>query len=746
MKISHTNINLENIFDNSQNDLRYSSNHSDKDLSMNMKSANAQSSNPTSDILSKLDKLEQLSGRRFSELEKSSVQKFIDVKNSNIDEINSKWDTVNIAVKKEIPLTQKNLNALHQTLNKEQNTQEILETISEHENIDKSNLSDEQKLKEILERYKEYKKNNPYKGDKATASALKQSSKTASGYDLAKQIAEVTGLEVYKKGKIIFIKSDDGNFRGIDIRELSAMLENSIKSDESIENLIQIKFNQQIALSENIDIFNINLNKNNLQYKQSDMDKIKLSSENISEENIFDKLNKNSSNQLNNSLEFSVNTENKDVDYHLQNQQENQFYGELIEEFINEINNRLEESINGVISMLENNPFISNNQSDELLLDSNFRTFLKTEITEQAYHAREYFEKNRTDIIKNLEIHINDYAQNKSNSNETANLARVIDKLDSLITSNEMSMYLDMKTERNCLKMSSDLQIARNHLEMGRKNEALKIIKQAKSMLEDIKFMPDEKSIELRAYHRGLTALGVPLTSALLQTNKLNSASQVLSYFKNMGINYEAELTKKILENTGDLKQDNNNLKDNIKAILISIKKETEHNNHKVSEVIDSQLSNLNGQQLFNKLESAKDIQNLFFHVPINANDEIKDMQLYVQGRKKGDKLDWQNCSLYFSIDLRKYGHTGIHLIIQERNININVKNDNPTTVDFMMPAIQKMKDLFSEVGFSWGNIKFSSYDNNKIKKQFEIPNLDNINERKILNSNKSVKGFDLSL
>ncbi len=557
-----------------------------------LKKKNISNDNNLSD---KFMELEKIYDCKISDSDKKCVEQFINKDNNH----KSRWNTVKIALQKDIPLTQKNLDALHNTLNEKQDISEVVEVLTDEN--DSSKLDNKISLDDIVEKYE-----------------------------------QSSGINHNKNEKEHSIKDEDGHLKSADINK-----NNVIKNSEKIAS-------KNIAVTdEKVDVSSL--------YNKED-----LSDEQMS--------------------------------------------------FLNEMDVRLTQSINYVISNLEQNPFLISNVNDvqevnDLLSDTNFRTFLKTEITEQAYNAREYFEKNRQIILKNLEMATTDDIRHM----DVSTLARTIDKLDSLITSNEMSLFLDMKMERDILKLSSNLQMARTHLEAGKISKVVKIINSAKDMLQSMKFMPDEKTIELRAFQQVSSYMGVPNLTNFLEKNSLHGARNVLSYFRYMGINHEAEWSESVLANVKRSKNDGD-FKNNLKAVLLGIKHELGDINSKKVEIVENQLNNLTGQQLFNKLEPSKDIQNLFFHIPIKAQDEIKDMSLYVQSRKKGDKMDWENCSLYFSIDLKKYGNTGIHILVQERVASIAINNEDENAFNIMHPILEDVQRNFSEIGFRLGKIQFNKH------------------------------------
>ncbi|GKT33612.1 hypothetical protein ADUPG1_007453, partial [Aduncisulcus paluster] len=214
--------------------------------------------------------------------------------------------------------------------------------------------------------------------------------------------------------------------------------------------------------------------------------------------------------------------------------------------------------------------------------------------------------------------------------------------------------------------------------------------------LDQMIFKPSEKNIQLMAYKEGVNILDLKQSMAPSINWQDASARGVLELFRNMGLNHEPEVAEKLLGSGKNLEKDDDyKIKDNLKAVLLKMIEAEEQNDKRTVTATERSLNNLTGQQLMNKLETKQDTQTLFFHVPVEADGEIKDMKLYVNARKNGDALDWENSSLYFSIELKKYGETGIHLQAKDRLLSISVRNDNASFENAMKPLVRALQKEF---------------------------------------------------
>lgn len=627
----------------------------------------------------RLEEMATKTGRVITEEENQAVSRFMENQSGKTEK---KWETIGIAIEKNIPLTEKNLKALHQTLNEKQNIGEMVETLAGKEGEATEKEPWEKRLDSVLKRY-----------EKVVGSKGRQSI-SLSEEKLLKQIENIVKVTVEKKGDFVFFTSGEKNT----VISIDALIENWSFALKSLEENSMNSKEANPFLAESLGVFTSDEKKEN---------------------SIIEPVQDKSVNEV-----------------------------EIEEDWLSQFGERLDQSMNGVMEALQNQSVSFDDFDQDDTTQNRFRTFLKTEVTSQAHRAHNFFQGERKEILKNLEKNFD--LQNPEH--ERVSLSRTIEKIDRLITSNEMSLFLDMKMEKKCLEMSSSLQKARHHLDKGEGKKAFDIVNAVKKDLKSLSFSPSEKTIELRAFQKGLTVLGISKPAAFLQTETLHSARNVLSYFRHMGLNHEAEWAEKILSSGGKpqfSKRDDG--KDNMKAILLRMEQNQKAEDVKKIEMVQKQLNHLGGQQLFNKLEPSKDVQNLFFHIPIQSAEQVKDMKLFVQGRKKGEQMDWENCSLYFSIDLKHYGNTGIYLQVQDRLISVRVKNDHPQAQKALEPIMQGLKKDFSPVGFSWGPVHFQRFDEKNPLAQtkenkFSQDNANMMGKKNFKQVGKQKKGFDQSI
>ncbi|MGI6235817.1 MAG: hypothetical protein ACOYI6_11310, partial [Christensenellales bacterium] len=156
-----------------------------------------------------------------------------------------------------------------------------------------------------------------------------------------------------------------------------------------------------------------------------------------------------------------------------------------------------------------------------------------------------------------------------------------------------------------------------------------------------------------------------------------------------------------------------------------------------------SSLSNLmdkiTGQQLLSRSDKGE-IQTMFLSLPLLMGGSLRDIKFYINSKKEKEKMDWQNCSIFFLIETKKLGETGVLLQSSGRNLNITVKNDRRDVEKKVKPLLHDFKENLVELGYEVGNIAFTKFDN---KDEENIDNQSLTNRTGIKGINSMTKGFD---
>ncbi len=649
-----------------------------------------------------MDKVETLLRKMdypLTESQASSVESFMANQSGSTA---SKLETIEWAADKDVELTEENLKAIHETLNNEMNESEMIETLSGTKEVTEGETED------LLE---------AIKADRSIPKAFKEKVEAAvkSGLPIDKAIVsavnDLISVNADVKGQTVFIDTGDGNAICIGVDQIMAAVAQAFSemqggSDLSFEDLLKSALADVLgedALAELAD--DVGLFESAIDQTQGEVASL---DESQSEDE-----------------ELDIDVDAEDMD-----------------DFEKEIMERLEASFDEVASALAEQ---LGADVQEALDDTRFKSYLVTKVTEQAIEAKETFNQTRKEILSSLkEIESDESALTREEMKE--NLEKSIDKLDNMLMKSDVTLYTSMKMEKNLLNMSSELQEARKLLAKGDVSAAKDIVKNVSGTLEKMIFKPSEKNIELMAFKQASEMSGMKQASMPTLQWQNTSMRGVVELFRDMGLNHEPEVAEKLLSSNRKLQSEEDyKIKDNLKAVLLKLAESDDVGSKRAVEGAEKALNNLTGQQLMNKLETKQDTQTLFFHIPLEADGEVKDMRLYVNSRKNGDSIDWENASLYFSVELKKYGETGILLQSNDKLLSISVRNDDASFEEVMEPMVNALQKEFVNIGYKLGPVRFSGLSDTSPKELIKSTAAEKT-QKSVTYTEATEKGFDFSI
>ena len=170
---------------------------------------------------------------------------------------------------------------------------------------------------------------------------------------------------------------------------------------------------------------------------------------------------------------------------------------------------------------------------------------------------------------------------------------------------------------------------------------------------------------------------------------------------QNSGILYEAKLKDNILKN----KSVGDNLTNDLKAVLLNIKKDNKNsiNNPLIDKLSDKSISQIQSNQINSILNS-----NFTSFIPF-AWEDLKDGKLSFKYYKKT-----KNFTCKIELDLEKYGNINILLMLNDSNLSVGINAKNKLFENKIIENLKDLKILFNDIGLS-ANIFFL-----KDKKQYE--------------------------
>ncbi len=407
-------------------------------------------------------------------------------------------------------------------------------------------------------------------------------------------------------------------------------------------------------------------------------------------------------------------------------------------DFLNQLESVLEDALSGLMSAY--------GQADvQTLFESHsLKTYLVTEVTVRMVEVKKTFDQFKKETLDA----INNTLEKPSARNLAEIAVKVAEKLDHLIMQSDLTLYTDMKTERKLVGLSSDLQKV-GQLAKTNPDEAIQCLKDIKKKMDKLLFEPSKEKVQVLLKEKAQSAVGVEQNDLMQKASKMGSGAKgVLDLMRSMGLNHEVELMDAVFSTESVVKNDDT--KSNLKQILLKLSAENQEDNQHLIKSIEKGLSQLTGQQLLNKPEVQSDSQSLFFNLPIKLGEDLNQMKLYVKARKDVQKMDWENCSMYFLIDLKQYGETGIRIQSNQKQLSISVSNESDQIMKVIEPFAQEILEELKEIGYNPGDIRYVPFDNIK-QVPSELPKVDvKASKEDTLDINNdnltSRKGFELRI
>ena len=377
-----------------------------------------------------------------------------------------------------------------------------------------------------------------------------------------------------------------------------------------------------------------------------------------------------------------------------------------------------------------------------------------SEITKRLSEAANQFKNIKREINRNIDNIVLVAQNNRTNIMPAVKplLENTIDLLDKAILKSDITMLTDMETEKELLTASTLLAEARKHLAKGENSQAVAVLQEVKTKLESMNWRPSNvriqhfltyKSVfmdnELPSLH---TIAGKVVDTAQHFQSLEPSARNTYEFIRSLGLNHDSEVAQALA--SGKRGADLTDSHQNLKAALLQLaKSEGEHvQGTGVSLQTEQALNNLTGQQLLSKSEQGSSLQSMFFSLPLLMGGKLENVKLYLNAKNEGQKIDWENCSLYFMIETKKLGPTGIMVSSVDRNLSITVKNDNPQLKEKIEPLVNKCKENLKAIGYNIAGVNFTRLS---IEKK-DVPTSDEKTATRPPQVNPTAKGFDFKI
>ncbi|MFA9556017.1 hypothetical protein ACERII_01735 [Evansella sp. AB-rgal1] len=373
------------------------------------------------------------------------------------------------------------------------------------------------------------------------------------------------------------------------------------------------------------------------------------------------------------------------------------------------------------------------------------KQLLMTEVTERLAAATDEFKSFKREVTNQLSRieHIIQQFRSQSTQQAKPMLENVIRQLDNALLKNNWLLFADMKTEKQVLQASSQLAEAKKLLAKGNHTEARQIVREVQNSLDRLNFKPNNQKIihhivkeqEWQQSKPGVHRLSTQYEQTVRTlTYNQGSAREVFEGLRGLGLNREAEIGQ-LLASGKDVGEDQQR---NMKSLFFQAAHRDEEGS-KIQQQAQQSLQNIAGQQLMSRSDHQQNMQMLMFQIPLLLKDAVENLQVFVNSRNEGEKIDWENCSLYFLIDTKKMGEVGISLNVTERSLSVTIKNDSASFQSKVEPLANKYLEKLKDIGFNVKELHFAA-----MSMKENVDELNKIEEQQRPTMTK--KGFDYKI
>ncbi|GAB6006780.1 hypothetical protein JCM12214_26800 [Geobacillus vulcani] len=348
------------------------------------------------------------------------------------------------------------------------------------------------------------------------------------------------------------------------------------------------------------------------------------------------------------------------------------------------------------------------------------KDFLVQTVTKKMAQAARDFQMAKRDIMRHLEAALQWAEQGGQSTRLQVKqlLETAMKQLDNAILKSDILLFTDMTTEKQLMKASSQLAEAKKRLHQGDERGARKIVNEVKNVLANMVLKPSETKV--KHFVAGLGEPQADLSKAFLQ--QMNeavqpfvdgpSARQLFEALRRFGFMHDYEAAESLVQKGAD----GEGTPQNMKATLLQL---AQSGNEPIARQAEQALTNLTGQQLLNRWDAGAGMQSLFFSLPLLWRNEVRNVNVYVNARQDGERIDWENCRLYFLLETKKLGDLGILLQANERSLSITLRNDRDDFAEKAAPFIDMAKERLEEIGYRVTSVNVTKLTN-ETKRQEE--------------------------
>jgi len=362
-----------------------------------------------------------------------------------------------------------------------------------------------------------------------------------------------------------------------------------------------------------------------------------------------------------------------------------------------------------------------------------FRKFLVEKTTQKMSKVKIEFDHFKSETSKAIDEMIQ--MPEKKVTGES--IEKIINTFEKVIMKSDITLYTSMSEEKELIQMASQLEEAKVLSNNNEQAKAKEILINIKKQLDQIDFKPKESKVkafmkkDIMEMFYGKKGVIENFENQIKASEK--GPRQNLEILRSIGLNHESEVVQSIEKTNEKMPIET------IKTLLMSLM--TRSNTQEKMPEIKSTVDHITGQQLLSKLEVKSNVQQMTLNIPYMAQNKIKSLDLFIQSKKEGEKLDWKNSTLYFVMDLNRYGKTGIKIQSVNKVVNMTVKNNSKTIEHETRGAFEAFIEVLVDEGFKKGFIQYYDFDDTSTGE--EAIEVENTTEE---DSIAFEKGFDLKI
>ncbi len=375
---------------------------------------------------------------------------------------------------------------------------------------------------------------------------------------------------------------------------------------------------------------------------------------------------------------------------------------------VREEQEELEKLLEGTIES-QDKPGSMIETSDQMMymtpIESSSKNVIVTAVTTKMKHLAKEFQTYQKEANQILQLLEKSMQSNRQQAVEPL-LETTIHKLDKVILKSDFLLYADMKTEKSMLQASTLLNEAKHLFVKGELQSSLKVVQQVKEIIQQLEYKPSEVKVVHYVKDEALSAVKESaLQQTMQRTERFISPQEMtgrkaFELIRQLGLNREHELMDSLVFKSKETPSGQD-----VKSALLALQEG--QGKEKLPSALTNMLQQVTGQQLLNKHEGTNQVQNAFFRLPLQIGKEVNDVKVFITSKNKFDKMDWENCSLYFLLETKTAGDLGISLKSVNRQLSITFKNDNEKFLEEAKPLTEKLSKAIRDIGFQITSVHY---------------------------------------